>query len=216
MAEELHLRRLHRLHLARADGARLHRPSGAAPAHRASSIRPGPTTPWAGAGDRRSGHVPGRARRSPARCSTCSPSRASWRRPKPSSNERTGGGVGGSDGWPRSSRADFHPPVDLRWPEYITTERGEEWWIPTPNPVCPPAHRLTPSSCSRLERFWKEVPDLENRHPDRSALSRHPDRSGGISRCPHPSSQPQLGLPPRNCRFRPHHHIVQLRRFDRR
>jgi aminobenzoyl-glutamate utilization protein B len=20
----------------------------------------------------------------------------------------------------------------LRWPEYVTTPRGEEWWIPTP------------------------------------------------------------------------------------
>jgi aminobenzoyl-glutamate utilization protein B len=27
---------------------------------------------------------------------------------------------------------DFAPPVDLRWPEYIRTARGEEWWIPTP------------------------------------------------------------------------------------
>jgi len=27
---------------------------------------------------------------------------------------------------------DFKPPVDLRWPEYIHTARGEEWWIPTP------------------------------------------------------------------------------------
>jgi hypothetical protein len=27
------------------------------------------------------------------------------------------------------------PPIDLRWPEYITTARGEEWWLPTPNPV---------------------------------------------------------------------------------
>jgi aminobenzoyl-glutamate utilization protein B len=26
---------------------------------------------------------------------------------------------------------DFVPPVDLRWPEYIQTARGEEWWIPT-------------------------------------------------------------------------------------
>jgi aminobenzoyl-glutamate utilization protein B len=30
---------------------------------------------------------------------------------------------------------DFAPPIDLRWPEYITTERGEEWWLPTPNPA---------------------------------------------------------------------------------
>jgi aminobenzoyl-glutamate utilization protein B len=46
--------------------------------------------------------------------------------------ERTGGGVGGSR-WvaPLLSR-DFAPPVDLRWPEYVTTPRGTEWWIPTP------------------------------------------------------------------------------------
>ncbi len=25
---------------------------------------------------------------------------------------------------------DFAPPVDYRWPEYVTTARGEEWWIP--------------------------------------------------------------------------------------
>ena len=24
------------------------------------------------------------------------------------------------------------PPVDLRWPEYIETPRGREWWLPTP------------------------------------------------------------------------------------
>ena len=47
-------------------------------------------------------------------------------------HERTGGGVGG-DKWlaPLLPR-DFQPPDDLRWPEYVTTERGEEWWIPTP------------------------------------------------------------------------------------
>ncbi|MGH3360713.1 MAG: hypothetical protein ACRDO7_18060 [Nocardioidaceae bacterium] len=27
---------------------------------------------------------------------------------------------------------DFRPPVDARWPEYVTTERGRDWWIPTP------------------------------------------------------------------------------------
>lgn len=26
---------------------------------------------------------------------------------------------------------DFEPPIDYRWPEYITTVRGREWWIPT-------------------------------------------------------------------------------------
>lgn len=47
--------------------------------------------------------------------------------------ERTGGGVGG-DKWvaPLLDR-DFPPPIDLRWPEYVTTVRGEEWWIPTVN-----------------------------------------------------------------------------------
>ncbi len=25
---------------------------------------------------------------------------------------------------------DLEPPIDLRWPEYITTVRGREWWIP--------------------------------------------------------------------------------------
>jgi aminobenzoyl-glutamate utilization protein B len=27
--------------------------------------------------------------------------------------------------------ADFRPPTDFRWPEYVTTARGREWWIPT-------------------------------------------------------------------------------------
>jgi aminobenzoyl-glutamate utilization protein B len=25
---------------------------------------------------------------------------------------------------------DFSPPIDYRWPEYVRTGRGEEWWIP--------------------------------------------------------------------------------------
>jgi aminobenzoyl-glutamate utilization protein B len=28
---------------------------------------------------------------------------------------------------------DFAPPIDYRWPEYATTARGTEWWIP----ACP-------------------------------------------------------------------------------
>ncbi len=47
--------------------------------------------------------------------------------------ERTGGGVGGSKWVPPLLSSDFKPPVDLRWPEYVTTERGEEWCIPTPD-----------------------------------------------------------------------------------
>ena len=47
--------------------------------------------------------------------------------------DRTGGGVGGDRWVPPLLARDFAPPIDLRWPEYIRTERGEEWWLPTPN-----------------------------------------------------------------------------------
>ncbi|WP_254453393.1 hypothetical protein [Siccirubricoccus sp. G192] len=47
--------------------------------------------------------------------------------------ERTGGGVGGSRWVGPLLPRDFDPPVDLRWPEYVTTARGEEWCIPTPH-----------------------------------------------------------------------------------
>jgi len=50
---------------------------------------------------------------------------AEWR-------DRTGGGLGGSKWVAPLLPKDFHPPVDLRWPEYVTTARGEEWWLPTP------------------------------------------------------------------------------------
>jgi aminobenzoyl-glutamate utilization protein B len=46
--------------------------------------------------------------------------------------ERTGGGVGGSKWVAPLLPRDFQAPVDLRWPEYIETVRGREWWIPTP------------------------------------------------------------------------------------
>jgi len=46
--------------------------------------------------------------------------------------ERTGGGIKGSRWVPPLLPPDLDPPIDLRWPEYITTPRGEEWWIPTP------------------------------------------------------------------------------------
>jgi len=42
--------------------------------------------------------------------------------------ERTGGGVGG-DNW-QAPLCDYEPPIHFRWPEYVTTERGREWWIP--------------------------------------------------------------------------------------
>jgi aminobenzoyl-glutamate utilization protein B len=43
--------------------------------------------------------------------------------------ERTGGGVGGSK-W-IAPLCDYPPPIGFRWPEYVTTPRGREWWIPT-------------------------------------------------------------------------------------
>lgn len=48
-------------------------------------------------------------------------------------DERTGGGVGGKDWVGPLLPADFDPPVDLRWPEYVKTARGEEWTFPTPH-----------------------------------------------------------------------------------
>jgi len=48
--------------------------------------------------------------------------------------QRTGGGIGGSEWLAPLLPKDFQPPIDLRWPEYVTTARGEEWWLPTPNP----------------------------------------------------------------------------------
>jgi len=44
--------------------------------------------------------------------------------------ERTGGGIGGSRWQPPLLPADFEVPHRLRWPEYVTTARGEDWWIP--------------------------------------------------------------------------------------
>ncbi len=45
---------------------------------------------------------------------------------------RTEGGVGGPSWVAPLLPRDFAAPIDLRWPEYIRTERGEEWWLPTP------------------------------------------------------------------------------------
>lgn len=46
--------------------------------------------------------------------------------------ERTGVGVGGTRWIGPLLPADFAPPVDLPWPQYVTTVRGEEWWMPAP------------------------------------------------------------------------------------
>lgn len=44
-------------------------------------------------------------------------------------NERTGGGINGSQ-W-LEPLCDYPPPTGFRWPEYIQTSRGHEWWIPS-------------------------------------------------------------------------------------
>jgi aminobenzoyl-glutamate utilization protein B len=43
---------------------------------------------------------------------------------------RTGGGIGGEKRLAPLLPGDFRVPHDLRWPEYVTTERGWGWWIP--------------------------------------------------------------------------------------
>lgn len=45
-------------------------------------------------------------------------------------NERTGGGVGGTKWMAPLLPKDFKVPHQYRWPEYVTTARGEEWTIP--------------------------------------------------------------------------------------
>jgi aminobenzoyl-glutamate utilization protein B len=44
--------------------------------------------------------------------------------------ERTGR-IGGSRWIAPLLPSDFRVPNDFRWPEYISTARGAEWWIPT-------------------------------------------------------------------------------------
>ncbi len=48
--------------------------------------------------------------------------------------ERTGGGIGGSKWVPPLLPKDFFPPIDLPWPEYVTTQRGFEWSLTKPGP----------------------------------------------------------------------------------
>jgi aminobenzoyl-glutamate utilization protein B len=48
------------------------------------------------------------------------------------SRDRTGGGIGGTKWVAPLLTKDFAPTVDLRWPGYIQSARGKEWWIPTP------------------------------------------------------------------------------------
>ena len=127
VAEELHLRRLHRIHLARADSACVHRP--------ARDAGPGDWAHWGNnALNGSSGHRPDLALAGKTIATTtldlvtdrgCEKATAEFR-------ERTGGGVGGSEWVAPLLPGDFQPPIDLRWPEYVETPRGREWHLPTP------------------------------------------------------------------------------------
>ncbi len=44
--------------------------------------------------------------------------------------ERTGGGIGGSKWVGPLLPKNFPAPIHYRWPEYVSTPRGEEWWLP--------------------------------------------------------------------------------------
>ncbi|MEQ9695424.1 amidohydrolase [Shimia sp. SDUM112013] len=46
--------------------------------------------------------------------------------------DRTGGGIGGTE-W-IAPLCDYDPPLNFRWPEYVTTSRGEDWVIPRAAP----------------------------------------------------------------------------------
>ena len=46
--------------------------------------------------------------------------------------QRTGGGIGGANWLP--PQCDYEPPIHFRWPEYVTTARGRDWWIPATMP----------------------------------------------------------------------------------
>jgi aminobenzoyl-glutamate utilization protein B len=44
--------------------------------------------------------------------------------------ERSGGGIGGKGWVPPLLGKKFKAPIHYRWPEYVSTPRGREWWIP--------------------------------------------------------------------------------------
>jgi len=56
------------------------------------------------------------------------------KRAKAEFNERTGGGIDGSKWVAPLLPKDFYPPIDLPWPEYVTTVRGFEWSLTKPGP----------------------------------------------------------------------------------
>ena len=95
-------------------------------------IMPGLRTRWAEFQTASTRECSWRARPSPQPSWTYSPSLRSWGRPRQNSTNAPEAAIGGTQWVAPLLPKDFKPPVDLRWPEYIETERGQEWWIPTP------------------------------------------------------------------------------------
>jgi aminobenzoyl-glutamate utilization protein B len=51
-------------------------------------------------------------------------------RAKAEFRQRTGGGIGGKKWLAPLLPKNTKPPSYFRWPEYVNTARGEDWWIP--------------------------------------------------------------------------------------
>ncbi len=66
-------------------------------------------------------------------------------------HERTGGGIGGAKWLAPLLPKDFAAPIHYRWPEYVSTPRGTEWWLPRePDaPTAPTAIPTKPASASK-------------------------------------------------------------------
>jgi aminobenzoyl-glutamate utilization protein B len=132
VADPLHLGRLCRLHLTRADRAALDDAAAAAPAE--PRLR---NPAWAHntLGGLLAAIDPGiflGAKTIAATLLDLLTEPALLQQAQDEFRDRTGGGVGGTKWVAPLLPKDFAPPVDLRWPEYIQTARGEGWWIPTP------------------------------------------------------------------------------------
>ena len=119
------------------------RPTSASRPTTAMNIPPGRAMRWVDCLRRSIQGCSWAQKRLPARFSICSPIRPSWRGqvrvPKPH-RRRRGGNKWVAPLLPR----DFDPPVDLRWPEYVTTVRRRNGGFLRRAPV-PAAARLDDS-----------------------------------------------------------------------
>ena len=49
---------------------------------------------------------------------------------------------------------DYDPPVNFRWPEYVTTPRGRDWWIPS---AMPGANTSSSSTVANVRGMLKSL-----------------------------------------------------------